>query len=82
MLENNALWEKIGLKFSNESVEPIIEFPNIFVNSFANFEVLRIKGGHTFFFTPSLHEISFQIFRGFEASTWDFVNLGSGTPGE
>jgi hypothetical protein len=22
MLENNALWDKVGLKFSNESVEP------------------------------------------------------------
>jgi hypothetical protein len=82
VLENSALWVKVGLKFANESVEPIIEFPNVFVGSFANFEVLRIKGCHTFFFTPSLHESPFQIFRGFEASIWEFINPGSGTPGE
>jgi hypothetical protein len=43
MLENSTFWEKIGLKFSNEGIEPIIEFPNVFVGSFANFEVLIIK---------------------------------------
>ena len=58
MLENNAFWVKVELKFVNESVEPTIEFPNVCVSSFANFEVLRVKGGHTFFFTPSVHESS------------------------
>jgi hypothetical protein len=67
VLENSALWVKFRLKFANESVEPIIEFPNIFVGSFSNFEILRIKRGHTFFLTSSLHEILFQIFRCFEA---------------
>jgi hypothetical protein len=82
MLENKDFWVKVGLKFANESVEPIIEFPNVFVGSFANFEVLRVKGGHTFFFTPSVHERSFQIFRSFEASTWESVNPNSGTSSE
>jgi hypothetical protein len=82
VLENIALWVKFGLKFANESVDPIIEFPNIFITSFANFKVLRINRGHTFYLTPSLHEILFQIFRGFEASTWEFVNPIYGTLGE
>jgi hypothetical protein len=82
MLENGALWEKSGLKFANESVEPIIEFPNVFVSLITNLEVLRVKGGHTFFFTPSVLEISFKIFRGFDASIRETINPASGTPGE
>jgi hypothetical protein len=82
MLENSDLWVKVGFNFSIESVEPIIEFHNVFVTSFENFEVLRINRVHTFYLTPSLHAILFQIFRGFEASTWDFINPDSGTSDE
>jgi hypothetical protein len=80
MLENNALLVKVKLKFANESVEPIIEFPNIFVTLLANFEVLRINRGHTFYLNPSPHESLFQIFRCFEASTWECVNPIPGIP--
>ena len=82
MLENNTLLVKVGLKFANESVEPIIEFPNIFATSFANFEVLRVKGGHTFFFTPPILESTFKIFRGFDASIRETINTASGTISE
>jgi hypothetical protein len=63
VLENNTLLVKVGLKFAN-----------IFVTLLANFEILRINRGHTFYLTPSPHEILFQIFRCFEASTWECVN--------
>jgi hypothetical protein len=43
MLENSTFWVKVGLEFSNENIEPIIEIPNVFIGSFANFEVLRVK---------------------------------------
>jgi hypothetical protein len=82
MLEKNSLWEKIRLKFDNDSVEPIIEFPNIFVCFFANLEALRVKGVHTFFFTPPVLEISFNIFRGFDAFIRETINPTSSTPSD
>jgi hypothetical protein len=42
MLENIILWVKIGLDLAKEKIEPIIEIPNAFIGSFANFEVLRV----------------------------------------
>jgi hypothetical protein len=65
VLENSILLVKVGLKFANESVEPAIEFPNIFLTLLANFEVLRINRGHTFHLTPSLHESIVSNLQGF-----------------
>jgi hypothetical protein len=77
-LENNALGEEIGLKFVNESVEPIIEFPNVFVFLFASFEEWRVKGIHAFLFTPIVLKSLFKIFRGLDAPFRETVNPVSG----
>ena len=59
MVENSTFWVKVGLELAEEKIEPIIEIPNAFIGSFANFEVLRVKEIYTFFFTPPLFESSF-----------------------
>jgi hypothetical protein len=50
---------KVGLELAKKKIEPIIEIHDVFMGSFANFEVLGVKEVYTFFFTSCLFESSF-----------------------
>jgi hypothetical protein len=65
-----------------EKIELVIEIPNALARSLANISILRVKGIHAFFFTPIFLKDLFKIFRGFDASFWEFVNPSSCTSGE
>ena len=81
MLEDNFFLETRSDLLEGK-VEPIIEIPNALTRGFANINILRVKGTRAFFFTPIFLEGLFKIFRGFDASFWEFVNPSSGTSGE
>jgi hypothetical protein len=44
MVENSTFRVKVWLELFKEKIEPIIEIPNALIGSFANFEVLGVKG--------------------------------------